>query len=358
MTSTTSAHSRLSNPLRTVVVGVGRIGFKFHVPAIVRHPGFALVGVADPLAERRDEVASAYGVPGYDSLEAMLVSVRPELVVIASPTAFHVDQACAAFAHRADVLCDKPVSTSVADFDLVLAAARGAGRKFLAYQPARFRSEVRALRQLLDRGVLGRVHLVKRARCNYERRRDWQAFRANGGGMLNNYGSHCLDEMIALLGQQAVRTVFCQTRCVATAGDAEDVVKATLVMENACLFDLDISQACAVTGPSWHVVGEYGAALFDPGLQRWRIRYFRPDEAPPLAAQQGLAAEKRTYGSEELSWQEETITVTESDEPDYYDAAWRYFREGAPPPVSAEESRLLLTLIERCRKSAETGACA
>jgi len=350
--------TRFANPLRTAVIGLGRIGYKFHVPAILRHPGFKLIAVADPLEERRAEASSAYAIPAFATLDDLLQAVRPELVVIASPTPFHVPQACTAYTSGAHVLCDKPVATTVADFDTILAAARRRERKFLSYQPARLQPEVQALRSLLARGVLGDIHLIKRARCDFERSRDWQAFRANGGGMLNNYGSHCLDELIALLGAESVRTVFCQTRCVATAGDAEDMVKATLVMDRGGIFDLDISQACALPGPPWQVVGSRGAALFDAEARVWRLRYFLPEEAPPLVAQGGLAAEGRTYSSEKLPWHEESMAVADLGVPDYYDAAWGFFRENRPPPVTTEESRRLLVLIERCRRSADTGACA
>lgn len=345
-------------PLRTALVGLGRIGYKYHLPAIRRHAGYQLVGVVDPMSERRSEAAAGCAVPGFATLEPLLADLQPELVVIASPTPFHVEQACAAYASGAHVFCDKPVATSVAGFETIIAAAARAGKKFLAYQPARLRPEVQALQALLRRGILGGIHLVKRARCSFERRRDWQAFRANGGGMLNNYGSHCLDEWIALFGEEEVSTLFCQTRHVATAGDAEDVVNATLVTARGRILNLDISQACALPGPAWQVMGARGAALFDTETGVWRVRYFSPEEAQPLTAQTGLAAEGRAYSSEKIDWREEQLAAADFPEIDYYDAAWRYFRGGQPPPVTVDESRRLLQLIERCRHSAGTGAVA
>jgi predicted dehydrogenase len=341
-----------------VVVGLGRIGFGFHAPAIARNPGFRLAGVADPLPERRAEAAAEWGVPSFASLEAMLETVRADVVVIASPTEFHAVQVLAAYAHGAHVLCDKPVARTVAELDLMLAAAVAAGRRFLAYQPYRLKPEVRALKAIIDRGLLGPIHLIRRARCNYERRSDWQALRAHGGGMLNNYGSHCLDELLVLTGAEAIRTVYCQTRCVATAGDAEDVVKAVLVTAGGCVLDLDISQASALPGPAWQVCGSRGGALWDEAARCWRIRYFRPEDLPPLTLQSGLAAAGRLYQTERLPWREETFSADQYPEPDYYDAAWRHFANGEDPPVTPAESRLLVGLIERCRASAASGAVA
>jgi predicted dehydrogenase len=344
--------------LRTAVVGLGRIGFGFHAPAIARHPGYELVGVADPLPERRAEAAAAWKVASYESLEDLLAVARPELVVVASPTNFHAAHALAAYACGTHVLCDKPVARSVAEFDRMLAAGQAAGRRFLAYQPARFVAEVRALKALLARGLLGPIHLIRRARCNYVRRRDWQALLAHGGGMLNNYGAHCLDELVYLTEAEPIRTVYCETRRVATAGDAEDVVKAVLVMERGCLVDLEISQASALPGPAWQICGAHGGAIWDEAARCWRVRYFRPEEAPPPPVEPGLAAAGRLYQSEELPWREETFSAAGLPEFDYYEAAWHYFVRGEAPPVTPAESRQVLALMERCRASADQGVVA
>jgi len=355
MTASTSTPESPSPVLRAAVVGLGRIGFGFHAPAIAANPAFQLVGVADPLADRRAEAEAKWQARAFEAIEPMLAAVSPDLVVIASPTEFHAAHTVAAYARGAHVLCDKPVARSVAELDGMLAAAQAAGRRFLAYQPDRMRPEVRALKTLLADGRLGPVHLIKRARCNYDRRHDWQALRAHGGGMLNNYGAHGLDQLLWLTGAAPVRSVYCQTRCAATAGDAEDVVKALLVTEQGCLLDLEISQAAALPGPPWQVCGAFGGAQWDDAARCWRLRYFRPEEAPPRALQSGLAAAGRLYQDEQLPWREESFSAEPFPEPDYYEAAWRYFVRGEPPPVTPEESRLLLSLIERCRASAESG---
>jgi predicted dehydrogenase len=190
------------------------------------------------------------------------------------------------------------------------------------------------------------------------RRNDWQAFRANGGGLLNNYASHHLDETMALLGHVAIRSVFCHTRCVATAGDAEDFVKIVLVSDSGVLIDLDITQASAQPVSPWQVFGARGAASWDAAANAWRAKYFLPEEAPALNAQSGLAAAGRKYANEELPWRELTMPADRAAEPDYYDCAWRHFALGEPPPVTTGETRVLLRLIERCRMSVSTGAIA
>jgi len=352
------SHTGFSPPLRTALIGLGRIGFGYHAPAIARHRGFQFVGVADPLAERRAEATAQWQVPAFESVEAMLQQTRPDLVVVASPTAFHLEHVCAAFAASAHVLCDKPVARSVAEFDAMLAASTAAGRRLLAYQPARIRSELTTLREILAKTLIGPVHTIKRSNASYVRRNDWQAFLANGGGMLGNYGSHQLDEQLAVIGHAPIRSVFCQTRCVATSGDAEDFVKIVLVADDGVLVDIDISQAAAQPMSAWQVFGAHGAATWDAAARTWRVRYYVPGEAPALNRQPGLAAAGRKYAHEELPWQELAVAAPETDEYDYYELAWRYFAQNEPAPVTTGETRQLIELIDRCRASSTSGQIA
>lgn len=353
-----SPSAQSAAPLRTALIGLGRIGFGYHAPAIVNHPGFDLVGVADPLVERRAEATARWQAPGFATVEALLRETRPEVVVIASPTAMHREHATAAFAHGAHVLCDKPVARSVAEFDAMMAAGMSARRRFVAYQPCRTKAELRTLREILAKDLIGPVHTIKRSNASFVRRADWQAFRANGGGLLNNYGSHQLDEMLTLIGHEPVRSVYCSTRNVATVGDAEDFVKIIAVSASGVLLDVDITQVAAQPVTAWQVFGSRGAATWDDAARMWRVRYYLAEEAPPLSAQQGLAAAGRKYAHEELPWRELAFPADAASEPDYYDLAWRHFALGEPAPVTPDEIRQLLLLIERCHASAASGNLA
>jgi predicted dehydrogenase len=338
--------------LRAALIGLGRIGFQFHAPALHANSHFAFTAALDPLPERRREAEDAWGVKTYADLGALLAAERPEVVVIASPTPWHAEQARLAFAAGAHVVCDKPVAQSVAEFDTMAAAATHAARKLMAYQPHRLGTRVRTLREILASGRLGEIHLVRAARSDYRRRNDWQATLAHGGGMLNNYASHALDEIVACFGAEPVRSVHCETRRVASLGDAEDVVKALIVTEGGRIIDLDISQAGALEGAPWLLQGSRGAAAWDEKNSAWEIRWFDPAEAPPVTLQQGQAAAGRSYNPEQLPWRSARLAIPELPPFSYYDAVHAHLTAGAPSPVTVEETRHVLAVIEACRASA------
>ena len=143
------------NILKTAVIGLGRIGWQFHIPNIVQHDGFELVAVVDPLEERRAEARQVWGdgraLQAYADHGALFEANATgacdlDLVVIASPTPFHAEQAIAAFAQGIDVFCDKPLAPTLEQADAILASARAHDRKLMVYQPHRARVEVVALR--------------------------------------------------------------------------------------------------------------------------------------------------------------------------------------------------------------------
>jgi len=345
--------------LRTAVIGLGRVGWQFHVPQIINHEGFALVAVVDPLDERLAEAQATFGPALKEPLRTyrdhltMLEEAKPDLVVICSPTRFHLEQALAAFAHGYDVFCDKPMAPTLEEADTMIAAARDAGRKLMVYQPHRAMVEVVALQDILRRGILGPVYMMKRARSAFTRRNDWQALRKYGGGMLNNYGAHFVDQLLYLAGSRAAR-IFCALRTIASLGDADDVVKAVIETENGIILDLDINMAAAVPLTPWVILGRCGSATLDESAHTWRVRYFCPTDLADISLDESLAAPGRKYASgETIPWREESFPLADYAPVDFYTKVYDYYALDATPFVPIAESREVMRVLDMCRRDAE-----
>jgi len=338
--------------LRTVVVGLGRIGWRFHLPEVVGHDGFELVGVVDPLASRLEEARDTFGAPGYEDLSSCLEQTTPDLVVIASPTPFHAEQTLACLEAGSDVFCDKPMAATLEEADTMVAAAGAHERKLMMYQPARAGADVVSLQKILATGLIGPVYMIKYARTNFTRRNDWQAMRCHGGGMLNNYGAHVIDVCLHVAASTA-RSVTCHLDTIASLGDADDVVKAVIQTDSGVLIDIDINMAAAhPIEPRWHVLGKHGSLIYQEG--GWHARYFDPDALPGLDLSQAetLAADERRYGSgETIPWQEKVFAADE-DKLNYYDYCHAYFAGDEEPFVSLDESRELMRVLDECRRDA------
>jgi len=136
--------------------------------------------------------------------------------------------------------------------------------------------------------------------------------------------------------------------------EALDVVKVLIETESGVLLDIDINMASAhPMQPRWHVVGTHGALILDDEADAWRARYFDPADLPPLAAQDGLAATDRRYGSgEKLPWQEATFDLKDVEAVDTYARAYSYFTGVGEPFVPLTESRELMRVLVACRADA------
>jgi len=338
--------------LRVAVAGLGRIAWQYHIPAIMRHNRFQLAAVADPLRERLAEAATEFGVAaGYDSVPLMLEREKPDLLLVASPTCFHSEQTLEAFRRGIDVICEKPLACTLDEAGTVGRAMREYHRKLMVYQPHRLTPEAAGLKAILASGVLGRVFLVRRGCNSFSRRNDWQAFAAYGGGMLNNYGSHFLDQFIYLFGGD-FREVNAVTRRVVSCGDAEDFVKMLAVNGNNVVFDLEINMGAAFASQEWRVCGDCGSAVYDT-RSGWSLRYFDPAQLQERPIQAGLAAEGRSYPSEpDICWIDKNIPDAPADTRRFYDCCYGYFALGEAPLVPIDHTMEVMRTIDRCRRTA------
>ncbi len=114
-----------AGPLPIAVIGVGEHGRK-HARAMKGLAGAQLAGVYDIRPDRCSEVATELGVQAFQNLDEALGAVRAASLVI--PTTSHAEMALKAFARGVDVLVEKPITSTVAEADTLIAAAAAQGR--------------------------------------------------------------------------------------------------------------------------------------------------------------------------------------------------------------------------------------
>ena len=343
--------------LKTVVIGLGRIAWSDHLPFLQKDSRFELTALADPLEERGKEGMELFQVPrSYTSVEDLLKNEKADLAVICSPTGFHAQQSIAFLEHGIHVFCDKPAASSLAETCAMFEAAEKNNRKLMIYQPRRLFPNSHAIRQIFASGKLGKIYQMKLAVNSYSRRNDWQAFRKYGGGMLRNYGAHYVDQLISIL-KEDFEILMCESSCVATVGDADDVFK--LVMKgksSSILVDIDVNQAAGVYPYVWILYGEHGAAYLPRFGGEWVLRYFDPAELPELPKLDTLAAPGRLYPSEPIPFREEHF-VPELPEKSfleqYYSNMYDTIVHDSSPLVPAQDTLALMSLLEQAIFMAE-----
>jgi predicted dehydrogenase len=114
--------------IRVLVAGLGNMG-RSHALAYHNHPGFEIVGLVNRSVPRLAPELQQYEV--LPTFEAALRDLRPDLVSINTYSDTHADYAVIAMEEGAHVFVEKPLATSVADAERVVAAARANNRKLV-----------------------------------------------------------------------------------------------------------------------------------------------------------------------------------------------------------------------------------
>lgn len=150
--------------MHVAVVGYGYWGSK-HVRVLSTMPDVA-VTVIDSDKRRLDEAAAHY--PSIETAVRDLDEVmdRIDAVLVATPPVDHVDVTLRALNAGKHVLVEKPLATSVADAEAMVAAAHANNVHLVVGHTFEYNPAVRQLRDIIRSGELGRVLYVDSARLS------------------------------------------------------------------------------------------------------------------------------------------------------------------------------------------------
>nr|WP_295111143.1 oxidoreductase [uncultured Caulobacter sp.] len=188
----------MTKPLNVALLGYGMAGKVFHAPLIAATPGLALKTV---VTSRADQVAADHpGASVVAEVTTALADPEIDLVVVATPDAFHAEHARQALAAGKAVLIDKPFATTLDGAQALAEQAARAGLLLSVFHNRRWDSDFLTIKQLIADGALGEVtHFESR----YDRFRpvvvdQWKE-RA-GAGTWYGLGPHLVDQALQLFG--------------------------------------------------------------------------------------------------------------------------------------------------------------
>ena len=336
-------------PIKTVIIGLGRAGWDIHWKMLKDHRGFQVVAAVEPVAARRHEAEDAIGCRTFSSLAQFLAHPEAELAVIATPSGGHGPEGLACLDAGLHTVIDKPMCQGVAEADALIARSRSAGRLLTCYHPYRFSPRLLALVEIVRSGKLGRLVEIDCNMSSFTRRNDWVMRKARGGGLHNVWGSHIIDQCLQLAAS-APRDVFADLQCTVTPGDADDHCRIVVRCENGTLIDAQVSNCMAFPlSPEWRLAGVCGGAVVEG--QTVRLKYFDPREAPPLSIVDGPAVGRRYGNDDALPWREEVIPFDATENLSvFYDNVHDTIRHGAAPAITPESVRDTIVVLELCRR--------
>lgn len=145
--------------LTAIIVGAGHRALTYASFAQQHPDQLRIVGVADPIVERRQEVATLYDLPSERSFgSAEELAAQPkfaDFVINGTMDQQHVPTALPLLAAGYDILLEKPFATNADEMWQLVEAARKYGRKVVICHVLRFTPFYAAIRQRVIDGAIG-----------------------------------------------------------------------------------------------------------------------------------------------------------------------------------------------------------
>jgi len=253
----------VSGPLRIVIAGAGAIG-RDHVERVRANPACVLAGIVDP-APGSIAYAAGLGVAHARELEAMLDALRPDGVILATPTVLHVDAALLSIARGIPVLVEKPVADSLADAQRLVEAVERTGVPVLVGHHRRYSALLEAACTAIASGALGALVAVQGSALFHKPARYFEEAphrRQRGAGPILTNMVHEVDTLRLLAGEIVEVQAFASS---ARRGfEVEDSASIGLRFANGALGSFLLSDVAASTRSWEQTSGENRAYARDP----------------------------------------------------------------------------------------------
>ncbi|OGQ99507.1 MAG: UDP-N-acetyl-D-glucosamine dehydrogenase [Deltaproteobacteria bacterium RIFOXYD12_FULL_55_16] len=212
-------------PIRVGVIGVGYLG-KFHAQKYMANPEVELVGVADLNPAYAAEVAGVCRTTPFTDYRELLAQVEAVSVVV--PTSLHHEVATVCLQAGKDVMLEKPMTTTLAEADALIALAEQEQRILQIGHIEQYNPAVLAMAEHLTQPLFiesHRIHVFKPRGLDVD--------------VILDLMIHDIDIVLSLVKSPIAAMhpvgmpVFTQTT---------DIANVRLIFENGCTANLTVSR--------------------------------------------------------------------------------------------------------------------
>jgi predicted dehydrogenase len=189
------------------VIGLGRIAGHFLRGALPT-TNSCITGLVSGHRDKADGIAAQYGVPpgsiyNYENFDEIAHNPAIDAVYVALPNSMHAEYTIRAAKAGKHVLCEKPMSTNVAEAEAMIAACKAANVKLMiAYRCHYEPTNLKAVKLIRD-GALGQVQAIESPFGFNIARGEWRlSKKLAGGGPLFDVGIYSLNACRYLTGEE------------------------------------------------------------------------------------------------------------------------------------------------------------
>ena len=257
------------------VVGLGKLSLGQIIPGLKVTKNARLAAVVSGHPDKARRVAAENGLPadaiyGYDDYDRIAQDPRIQVVYIVLPNSMHAEYTIRAFKAGKHVLCEKPMATTTADAEAMIAAAKAAQRQLMIAYRCHYEPQNLDVMRRLRKASMGKVRQINTTMGRQSDLSDpsdvWRLDgRMSGGGALADMGVYGVSAARYLLNEEpvAVQAWARTDRSDPRFKETEDLINWQFRFPSGVIANGSTSFAYAPT-MAFEVICEQGRLVADP----------------------------------------------------------------------------------------------
>ena len=309
-----------------------------------------LVSCYNHNAPKGEAFAKKHGIRNYDNLESFIADPELDIVMIATPSASHLDCALSAIRHhKKAIIVEKPLEATPQRCQMIIDEARKEGVMVSGIFQSRFFPSSQAVRKALDEGRFGSLILIDaqfkwfRDQAYYDSTPWHGSMEIGGGGVLMNQGIHAID-LLGWFGGPVKRiSSFCST--LGHSGiDVEDTAVASIEFESGAL---GVIQGSTAIWPGFlkrvEICGTKGSVILeDESIKAWQFEDERPEDEE---------IRRRFSANSSQGGASDPMAISSQGHIDSLKDVVDALDEGREPFINGEEAMKAVKIVSACYES-------
>lgn len=326
-------------------------GVLFHAPFINAHPGFDFYAVLERSKNLAIERYPAVKV--FRNFEDMIADEEIELVIVNTPNNTHFDYTKQALQAGKHVICEKPFTVSASEAEELIQLAASVQKKLSIFHNRRFDSDFKTVQYVLNENFLGDI---VEAEFHFDRFKEELSPKIHketpgkGTGALYDLGSHLIDQALFLFGMPV--SVFADIVIMRPISKVDDYFELLLYYSTSRV-RLRGSYQVKEALPGYILHGKKGSFIkTKTDVQEEQLQLGKS----PIDLDYGIESDTNMgflhteFNGEILK---KHVSTLKGNYMTYFEEIFNCISHDAPNPVSAEEGKNVIQILEAAFKSSE-----
>ncbi len=252
---------------------VGMISFAHghafsYLDVLLKLPQVEVVGIADEIKSRVDEVATANGLRYYEDYKDLLADGEMDAVIICSENIHHAKLTIDAAQAGKHVICEKPLGISIDEMERMISVCNDNNVTLFTAFPCRYIAPVIDAKAAIDRGDIGEILSIKGTNRGSMPGGWFVKPELSGGGALLDHTVHVMDLMNWFTGAQVNEVYAYAATLFHEDLEVDDTGMIHVKFDNGVFGVIDTSWSRPKAFPAWgdvtlEIIGTKGSISVD-----------------------------------------------------------------------------------------------